>query len=217
MAKYKRFAWKSLYPITRGYYACAYTSWDIVANIFLKLLSGIYHWNCEKCSFDSFMFYRIKTEVQNITKHERRFYPVPLDNLLSDPAGDFRTDEMDMDLRITKELIIQNDSVCSDEEDGPKVCLLEFKEIVNSLFSNSPVEFCVLDELFKNRKPKEIAVKLGIPRREVRNTAMRIRRTLIKWCRKNNHQALLKELTRPAKRNKRHANRQGIKTNEVSE
>jgi len=212
MAKYKKFAGKALFPFSKYKFIRSYTPSDIISNIIDRLLHGKYHWNCEKCSFDSFMFFRIKTEVQNIIRHERKVPIVPLDYLLSDPMANFASEENDMDFRLSQELTHKSDLIFLDEDDGQDICLLEFKDIACSLFSKSPVEFSVLNELFKGKKPKEIAARLGIPKREVRNTAMRIRRTLITWCKLNNHQALLKKLTRPPKKNNRHSNRFGHKS-----
>jgi hypothetical protein len=56
---------------------------------------------------------------------------------------------------------------------------LRFTEIAYKTFSDCPEEFCVLDELYKGNKPKEIAQYLGTSVAHVYNIEKRIKRLMM--------------------------------------
>ena len=210
IVKYEKCARQILFKRTKNEFARQYTASDIVANIFSKLCIGSYHWN-HKFLFDTFMYLRIKTEVFNIVKHEIHYIPISLDKFLErlDEAAD--SEERDNDLILEKGLVQEPDFINPDDDEEEELCMTELMDIAYVLFSNSPEEFCVLDEIFKNKKPREIAVELGISKQEVRNIALRIKRGLIIWGKKNNHRKLLKKILGPVKKNNRGNNRLGRK------
>lgn len=207
ITKYEKFAGKLLFSITKGEYARPFTSSDILSNIICKLLTNKYNWNSEKASFDAFMHARIKSEIINITKHERKFIPVPTE-ILEDDSNE--NDDDDCKTKMMDELVQEPDFMFPDEDNDEDVGTAELEEIIYSLFREAPVDFCVADELFKNKSPKDIASALGISVNEVRSTVMRIRRKLITWCKRNNHRPLLNKFLRPVKKNNRNNNHLGL-------
>ena len=205
-AEYEEFAGKIFYAITKNEYARAYTPFDMISNIICKLLTKTYNWKMHETSWNSFIHARIKSEIINIIKHEKNFIPTAIENLINDFDEEDKTESK---AKIIQELMQEPDFQYPDEEDEEGIGIVEIKEILYTLFKDSLYELCVIDEILKNKKPREIAAELGLSRREVRNTFMRIRRSLIKWCTENNHRALLNKLLKPVKKNNRKNNRRG--------
>jgi DNA-directed RNA polymerase specialized sigma24 family protein len=214
--KYEKYAGQILFKRTKGDFARQYTASDIVANILAKLVTGSYNWN-RQYPFDTFMYLRIKTEVFNIVKHERHFIPISVDVFLENLDDNIDEEESGVHLTIAEELVQEPDFINPDNDDDEELGLTELMEIAYQLFSDMPDEFCVVDEIFKNKRPREIAEELGISRQEVRNIAMRIKRALIIWGKKNKHKRLLRKLLRPVKKNKRRDNHLGRKEEESKE
>jgi DNA-directed RNA polymerase specialized sigma24 family protein len=205
-SKYEEFAGKIFYAITKNAFARAYTPKDIISNIICKLLTKTYNWKMYETSWESFIHARIKSEIINIVKHEQKFIPIALEDLINDFDEE---DNIESKTKIIQELIQEPDFQYPDEEDEEETGIEEIKEILYALFKDSLYEFCVIDEILKSKKPRQIAAELGLSRREVRNTFMRIRRSLFKWCNENNHKALLNKLLKPVKKNNRKNNRRG--------
>jgi DNA-directed RNA polymerase specialized sigma24 family protein len=209
--KYEKFAKKQLFKRTKNLFARHYTGADIIRNIFCKIISGAYHWDSEKLTFDKFMFLRIRTELFNIVKHEIHFIPIDIDSFIIEWITEYNEDENKDDNLTIKEFVQEPDYNLIDQIKEDDFNMNDLMEMAYDLFYDSTLEFCVLDEIYQNRKPKEIAANLGISSQEVRNTVMRIRRRLIAWCKKNNHEKLLNKLLSPAKKNNRSSNNNGKK------
>ena len=204
-SKYEKFAKKLLLRVTRNEFARFITSEDILQNIFTRLIDNKYHWNSEKCSFDKFMCLRIRTELENLVKHESNFIPVDINSFKSNQESDYNEDT-ENDKRLTREDFIIEPDLTSPDKKEDEFDMTDLMEMALDYFHDSEIEFFVLEEILQNKKPKEIAKSLGLTTREVRNATLRIRRKLIRWCQKKNHKELLKILLSPVKKNNRKGN-----------
>jgi RNA polymerase sigma factor (sigma-70 family) len=208
LSKYEKFARKNLFRMTKDRFARFITSEDILQNIFTKLIDDKYHWNSEKYSFDKFMCSRILTELENLVKHEKNFIPVDINTFLSDQESVYN-DDTEYDKQLTREDFIIEPDLTSTDKKEDEFDITDLMEAALDFFHDSEIEFFVLEEILKNKKPKEIAKSLGLTTREVRNATLRIRRKLIKWCQKKKHKELLKILLSPVKKNNRKGNHRG--------
>src|SRR5664279_3848567 len=62
---------------TKNEFARHLTPSDYISYVSLKLLNGDIRWDCNECTLASFFFNRIRTEVFNRTRKEKKFIPVP--------------------------------------------------------------------------------------------------------------------------------------------
>jgi hypothetical protein len=157
---------------TKGIFARHLTSEDLLCNVITKLLSGKINWNKEKCPLMGFLYQRIRSEVSNLIKKERKFIPVPLQDL------DFVSEDIDgneIEGETAKELII--DPFEDALQDEP-IDSVEFKNIASRCFSDSVEEFCVFDEMTKGHCPRKIASTLGLSESHVYNIKKRVVRIL---------------------------------------
>jgi len=178
LSKYEKFARKLLFEMTKNEFARFITPEDILQNIFTKLIANIYHWDSSKCSFDKFMYFRIRTEVENTVKHECNFIPVDINSSKSDQKAD-NNDVTGKDKHLTKEdFIIEPDLTIPDKKEEDIFDMTDLMEMALDFFQNSEFEFFVIEEILKNKKPREIAKSLGLTTREVRNATLRIKRKL---------------------------------------
>jgi DNA-directed RNA polymerase specialized sigma24 family protein len=202
-SKYETFARKELFILTQGKFARHYTAKDILQNIFRKISDKTYHWNLEKYSFKTFMLLRIRTEVEHLVEREIKFFPVDIKSFESDWDPEY-DDAIGKDKHLTtEEFILEPEFTSPDIKEETEFDLTDLMEMALDLFKDSEIEFYVLDGIFKNQKPREIAKDLGLTNQEVRNAKMRIRRTLITYCQKKKHYKLLKVLLKPVKKNNR--------------
>jgi DNA-directed RNA polymerase specialized sigma24 family protein len=152
---------------------------DIFSAIILKLLAGDIIWHKEKCTLNSFIYLRIRSEIFNLVKKEKKFIPVSL-NVFDSMDEDF--EEHENGVPLSNELIVDpfKDEL-GDDEISPE----DFKNIVFQIFQDSLEEFCVLDEIYNGRSPRQIAAILGIPENDVYNINRRILRVIKDWLARN--------------------------------
>jgi len=170
--KLVQYADRLLFKRTKFIFARHLTPEDILSNITFKFLTGEIIWNQNKSTLIDFLFLRIRSEVANLVKKEKKFIPVPLEAL--------ERIEEDIDgnetvLPVPKEIII---NPFEDELNEEQLDPLKFKKIAYELFQDSTEEFCVLDEMYKGLQPRHIASKLGISENDVYNIKKRIVRVL---------------------------------------
>jgi DNA-binding CsgD family transcriptional regulator len=170
--KLVQYADKLLFIKTKKIFARHLTPEDILFNVTCKFLIGDIIWNQGKSSLLDFLFLRIRSEVSNLVKKEKKFLPVPLEKL-EDIEEDL--DGNEIELPVPEELII---NPFEDELEEAKVDPMKFKKLAYELFKDSPEEFCVLDEMYKGHQPRHIASTLGITENEVYNIKKRIVRVL---------------------------------------
>jgi RNA polymerase sigma factor (sigma-70 family) len=164
--------------MTKNEFARFITSEDILQNIFTKLIDNTYHWDSSKCSFDKFMYLRIRKEIKNLVKRESNFIPKDINSFTSDQESNYNDDTI-KDKSLTKEdFIAEPDLTSPDKKKEDEFDLTDLMEMALDLFRNSEIEFFVIEEILKNKKPREIAKSLGLTTREVRNTTLRIKRKL---------------------------------------
>jgi hypothetical protein len=177
--KFEVHADKLLRKSTKSKFAQHLLPSDFISSIILKLLTGEINWNSEKCSLSTFFFGRIGTEILNLTKKEKKFIPVPLED--SESFSDYEGD-IDDDVSLPPQFIIDPFEENNNEEEiDPD----EFKKIAYEIFSDSDEEFCVLDEMFKGHKSSLIALNLGLTESQVHNIKRRIIRILKAWVLRN--------------------------------
>ena len=170
--KLVQYADRLLFKRTKFIFARHLTPEDILFNITFKFLTGEIIWNQNKSTLIDFLFLRIRSEVANLVKKEKKFIPVSLEGL--------ERIEEDIDgnetvLPVPKELII---NPFDDDLDEEKLDPLNFQKLTYELFQDSTEEFCVIDEMYKGHQPRHIASALGITENEVYNIKKRILRVL---------------------------------------
>jgi hypothetical protein len=177
--KLLNYAGKLLFRKTKVEFARYALPSDIISSIALKLLTGEIIWDSDNSSFTSFYFKRIRSEIANLHKKEKKFIPFPLE------SSKRRTDyegEIDEESSLPAQFIIY-----LFEENNNKELMdpVEFKKIAFGIFSNSTEEYLVLDEMFKGNPNRQIAKSLGISEDEVHNIKKRISRILTTWVIRN--------------------------------
>lgn len=182
--KFEEFISLNLYNRTRYEFAKHLTPSDILSNVIQKILTGKIIWNVEKISLVSLIYYRIRSEIFNLVRKERKMIPDSLDkyDLLED--GD---DEYDCEVPVAKELIIYPFDEVPEEERFDSV---EFRLKVYKILKNSPEEFCVFDDMCKGLKSRQIAAHLGISLADVHNIKRRIMRVLKSWLLQNKNKKI---------------------------
>jgi hypothetical protein len=177
--KFEVYAEKLLYKRTKNAYARHLAPSDIISSIILKLLAGDITWNNNTCELPCFFYRRIRTEIFNLTKREKKFIPIPVEK--SESVSDYEG-EVDDDISIPPQFIIYPFEDNNDEEEIDPV---EFKKIAYEIFKDSAEEYLVLDEMFNDNQPKQIAMNLGISENDVHNIKKRISRVLTAWVLRN--------------------------------
>ena len=176
--KIRAYVRKFLKDNTRFEFARSYTPDDIINGVFEKILTGNYSWDKSVCTFDYLFWLRLKTYLGNIIKHEKWLKVVPLnDNDSPYVNDDCEYMYKDDDAVVDAEFMIESNQL-NIEEMNSCIDPLELTRAAFEIFSDSPEEFCVLDELYKGKKPREIASYLGITVETFFNIRKRIKRTL---------------------------------------
>lgn len=152
---------------------------DLISSLTLKLLDGDINWDPEISSLDSFYYIRIRTEIFNLIKKEKKFLPVPLDN--SEKESDY-DEEVDDEITLPEEYIFYPfEEVIGNGEYDPLV----FTKIAFELLQDSPEEYLVLDAIYNGLQTKDIVLDLGLTKDEVHNIKRRIKRTMHTWIKRN--------------------------------
>jgi DNA-directed RNA polymerase specialized sigma24 family protein len=180
MLKLQNHAARLLEDKTQGLFARPFLAGDIVNTVFEKILYKKYHWDKNNCSLHAFIWNRISTHCFNIIKHEGKFLPVEIKEHNADynDYDDFTSESPEPPT--PEELLIESDYENSDKNDN-YIDPLEFTKTAFELFKDSPEEFCVLDEMYKGFKPRQIAEHLGLNVTQVYNIRQRIKRTLLNY------------------------------------
>ena len=177
--KYESYAGKLLFKRSEYAFARHILPSDIVSSIILKLLTGDITWNIEKSSFDSFFYSKIRTEIFNLIKKEKKFIPVQFDR--SETFSDYEG-EIEDDIPLPLQLIIDP---FNDDNDENKIDILQFRNIAFEIFQDSPDEYLVLDAVCSGHQTKQITLDLGLSKDEVHNIKRRIIRVLKSWAKRN--------------------------------
>jgi DNA-directed RNA polymerase specialized sigma24 family protein len=180
MRKLRTFTARILKLKTNYKFARPYCADDIINIVVDKIYSGKYNFNNSYCTLITFFFIRIRTVIANIITHEKQFIPAKIKECDSDFI-DFISDEItddSVEYLTPEEFIVQPD-FDEHEEDKNYIDPVEFTNIAFELFYDSPEEFCVLDEMYKGFKPRQIAEHLGLTVAQVYNIHQRIKRALI--------------------------------------
>ncbi|MDR3667471.1 MAG: hypothetical protein P4L35_11570 [Ignavibacteriaceae bacterium] len=177
--EFRSFARRLLYQKSKYEFARHVTSTDIVSSVSLKLLADDIHWDPDKNTLISFFYSRIRTEVSNLIKKEKKFIPIPISVFEIDNDEDEETDD---EIPLPDQYIIYP---FEEKNIREEIDLVEFEKIAYGLFKDSPEEFCVLDEIFKGYKSNVIAKNLGIMEKDVYNIKKRILRVLKSWVARN--------------------------------
>jgi len=156
---------------------------DLISSITLKLLEGDIHWDPEISSLDSFYYIRIRTEIFNLIKKEKKFLPVPLDNLEKESDNDDEVeDEVEDEISLPEQFITNPfEEIYDEEEYDPLV----FTKISFELLQDSPEEYLVLDAIYNGLQTKDISLDLGLTKDEVHNIKRRIKRIMWAWIKRN--------------------------------
>ena len=170
--KLVNFANKLLVKRTKFIFARHLTPEDILFNVTFKLLSGEIIWIQKKSTLIDFLFLRMRSEVSNLVKKEKKFIPVSLETL---ERVEEDIDGNETVLPVPIELII---NPFDDELNEEKLDPLKFKKLAYEFFKDSPEEFCVIDEMYNGLQPRHIASALGITENDVYNIKKRILRVL---------------------------------------
>ena len=170
--KFEVYAERLLYKRTKNEFALHVCPSDFVSSVTLKLLNGTINWDEEQCSLSCFYFRRIRTDVINLTRRESKFIPTPLEK--SSVINDY-TGECDDNLFEPPELII---NPFEENENNEQFDPVEFREAALEIFNDSDEAYCVLDEMLKGLKPKEIARSLGLTENKVYYLKRHIKRIL---------------------------------------
>jgi RNA polymerase sigma factor (sigma-70 family) len=177
--KFLNYINRLLYKRTKYEFARFIQPDDILSSIILKLLAGDIIWHKEKCSFSSFLYFRIRSEVFNLVKKEKKFIPVSL-NIFDSMDED--CEEHENGVPLSPELIVDP---FKDELGDDEISSGDFKNILYEIFQDSLEEFCVLDEIYNGRTPRQIAAILGISENDVYNIKKRIVRIVKEWLARN--------------------------------
>jgi len=152
---------------------------DLISSVTLKLLEGDIHWDPEISSLDSFYYIRIRTEIFNLIKKEKKFLPVPLDNLEKESDND---DGVEDEISLPEQFITNPfEEIFDEEEYDPLV----FTKISFELLRDSPEEYLVLDAIYNGLQTKDISFDLGLTKDEVHNIKRRIQRIMRTWIKRN--------------------------------
>ena len=152
---------------------------DLISSITLKLLDGDIHWDSKVCTLDSFYYIRIRTEIYNLIKKEKKFLPVPLDYLEKESDND---NEVEDEISLPEQFIIYPfEEIYDEEEYDPLV----FTKISFELLQDSPEEYLVLDAIYNGLQTKDISLDLGLTKDEVHNIKRRIKRIMRTWIKRN--------------------------------
>lgn len=170
--KFEVYAEHLLYNRTKNKFAQYVCPSDFVSSVTLKLLYGIIHWDEDQCSLSCFYFRRIRTDVINLTRKESKFVPAPLET--SEIINDY-TGEPGDNLSEHPEFII---TPFEENDDKVQFDPLVFQEAAYEIFKDSDESYCVLDEMLKGLKPKEIARSLGLTENKVYYLKRHIKRIL---------------------------------------
>ena len=170
--KFEVYAERLLYKRTKNEFALHVCPSDFVSSVTLKLLNGVINWDEEQCSLSCFYFRRIRTDVINLTRRESKFIPAPLERsgIINDYTG-----ESDDNISEPPELII---NPFEENENNEQFDPVEFKEAALEIFKDYDEAYCVLDEMLKGLKPKEIARSLGLTENKVYYLKRHIKRIL---------------------------------------
>jgi hypothetical protein len=166
------YANKLLFKRTKFKFARHLTPEDFLDAVSLKFLTGRIIWHPEKSTLVKFLFLRIRSEVANLIKKEKKFMPSPLDDL---ERIEEDIDGNETSLPVPKQIIFDP---FEEEPDPDKVDPYKFKNLAYKLLKDSTEEYCVMDELYKGHKPRYIASKFGITENDVYNIKKRIVRVL---------------------------------------
>jgi RNA polymerase sigma factor (sigma-70 family) len=184
--KFESYARRLLSHKTKCEFARHILPSDIFATVIQKLLTGEIKWDSKKASLNSFLFSRIRTEVTNLMRKEKKFIPAPL--VKSDIFNDY-TGEPDDDIP-EDPLLLYSPFTEDDEED--KFDPEEFRIAALQIFEKSDEEGLVLIGIYDGLHTREIALNLGLTKDEVHNIKRRILRVLKKWVARNEKYKTLK-------------------------
>ena len=155
---------------------------DLISSITLKLLDGEIHWDREVSTLVAFYYIRIRTEISNLIKKEKKFLPVPLDHSEKESDYDEEVEEVDNDISLPEQYIIYPFEEIKDEEEFDP---LVFTKIAFELLQDSTEEYLVLDAIYNGLQTKEISLDLGLTKDEVHNIKRRIKRIMRTWIKRN--------------------------------
>jgi hypothetical protein len=180
--KYIAFAESLLNNKTNKNFALPYTPEGVCSTVYLKLMAGKFVWNNEKYSLNTIIYFRIRSEVQNIVKKEKHFIPIPWDDYEVtcedfDDNIDAEFDEKFVESGKNKILPVNYfDDPFENEYDDHCISFIKIEEDVFEALKDSDLEFKVAEKMFQYIKPKEIALSLGISTDQVHNIKRRIYR-----------------------------------------
>jgi RNA polymerase sigma factor (sigma-70 family) len=171
--KFENFADQLLHHRTKFLFARQVDYSDIVSSVVLKLLTGEINWDSGKSSLDAFFFSRIRTEITNLVKKEKKFIPASVNKseIVNDYSGESEEDVSEFPRCI----------ICpfeDNENNEEQAFSEEFKTSAFELFKDSDEEFLVLDGIYNGLHTREIALDLGITKDDVHNIKRRINRVL---------------------------------------
>jgi RNA polymerase sigma factor (sigma-70 family) len=167
-----KYASRLLHNRTKYQFARHMQGCDIVSDIKLKLISREFKWDNNKSTLICFFHDRIRAEIANLVKKEKRFIPIPLHQPDSiDDDGFDNDNNVLLDPRLT-----HNPFESKINEDN--LDLEDIKNIASDIFKNSEEEYCVADNMLKGLKSREIAEDLGITSNNVHNIKRRVIRKL---------------------------------------
>ena len=181
ITKFENYADRLLYRKSKFAFARHLTPSDIIASVCSKLLNGDIIWDEDKETLIHFFSCRIRSEISNLIKRERKFMPVPLE-----PPGSCNdySGELDNDITDRPEYII-NPIEDNDDEKEDEYAPEEIKNVALEIFKDSAEEFLVLDGIYRGLQSRQIALDLGISKDDVHNIKKRIKRVLMSWVKRN--------------------------------
>ena len=135
--KFLNYAGRLLFRNTKNLFARHVLPEDIISSVSLKLLAGEISWNPENLSLASFFCTRIRTEVTNLCKKEKKFISAPVYNSesFSDYEGEFNDD-----VSMPPEFII---NPFGENEIKEELDPLEITNVAFEIFHDSPEEYLV--------------------------------------------------------------------------
>jgi RNA polymerase sigma factor (sigma-70 family) len=170
--KLEKYAARLLHKRTHYEFARHMQPSDIISDITLKLLSGEINWNPKKSSIIDFFYFRIRTEIFNLVKKERKFIPILLNPSETADDDSFKNDE---NILVDSRLIVYP---FEGEKEEKKIGIKDIQNITPDIFHKSAEEYCVADNMLKGFKNREIAADLGISPNEVHNIKKRVFRKI---------------------------------------
>lgn len=174
---YINFTAKVLFKYTGYNFACYATPPGIFSSVIDKITEGNYTWNPNKILLKKFIYYRIRTEVSDLAKKERKWRTVSLD-LYSDLIHDENDDNIS-NLPLPHNMIFDEQEKNRYPVDPEIVRKEAFK-----LFPRSTMEYPVLKGIYDSIKTEKLIDKLGITINEFYKIRLRIIRELRKWYEK---------------------------------